>query len=93
MKRNRRILSLILCFLRLVPANWASAASPITETVSGLSQFTVYNSGTQLPSETDGTITTTGGALKLLALEKEQNTVEKTFGDFYNADNYSVYGN
>lgn len=93
MKRNRRILSLILCFLLLVPANWVSAASPITETVSGLSQFTVYNSGMQLPSETDGTITTTGGALKLLALEKEQNTVEKTFGDFYNADNYSVYGN
>ncbi len=106
-KHLRRLLSLLLCFLILLPAGWAKAAPTVTESASPatkagsapteipskLSRFALYNNGRTFPGEADGVITTSAGALKLLALEEERKTVEKTYGDLYNADNYSVYGN
>lgn len=76
----------IICACCFIPS---AAADGDTDVPPRLSDFSIKNSSSALPTETDDGIVTPSGTLKMTALE---NRTQKEFTDLYSADSYTVYG-
>lgn len=65
-----------------------------TQNYNSLTDYVVKsNVPDKQPSLTENGILTSTGALKMQALDSAITYKEKTFNDFYNIDNYDIYGN
>ncbi len=92
-----RIGLFVNCSSRVTFANLKLTSYDITDALtnsySDASDFIIKNNvSTESPSFSEGKITTSTGALKMQALNNAITYKEKTFGDFYNIDNYDIYG-
>ena len=93
-----RIGLFVNCSSRVTFANMKLTSYDISETVTqsfdGISSFEAHsNVLTEAPTETDDSILTSLGALKLQAIDNAVTYTEKTYSDFYSIDNYDIYGN
>lgn len=78
----------IVCACCFIP----SAASDGDTAVPALSDFSIKNSSSALPEQTNDGITTPSGTLKMTALDEQTQYEQKVFTDLYSADSYTVYG-
>lgn len=86
------------CVSRVTFANMKITSYDITESLTEsydeISDFVIKsNVPTAMPTATENGIVTSTGALKMQALDSAVTYTEKTFADFYNIDNYDIYGN
>ncbi len=93
-----RIGLFVNCGSRVTFSDMKITSYDITESFSQsyneISDFVIKsNVPKEAPTVTENGIVTSTGALKMQALDNAITYSEKTFGDFYNIDNYDIYGN
>lgn len=79
----------IVCACCFIPS---AAAEGDTDVPPRLSDFSIKNSSSALPTEIPDGIVTPSGTLKMTALDEVTQYEQKEFTDLYSADSYTVYG-
>ena len=92
----KKILAVLLCVTIIISCSVIGVlaqSEPVAYTFDNLNNFVHKNSAKNNPVEADdGIKTASGGASKLQVLEEPITYIQKTFDDFYNAENYDTYG-
>lgn len=89
---KRYFSALITVFIVCGCCSIPSAASDGDTAVPALSDFSIKNSSSALPEQTNDGITTPSGTLKMTVLDERTQYEQKVFTDLYSADSYTVYG-